>query len=559
MQKQQQNARIAAAKAKQHIYISGIEGRQLLELGVAYHYRGHYIYAIPALNPIEPVPFSTKGGINIVGTVPHLTPPYDPHAPDLVPEPSVAALNKSCRNVWGAQEEQKEKDKEEVKQALEAEQAVEDEDDAAVVEMPVTVRSGSRAVCEVPQISYSTTLVPAQVLSRGSSRAGSRLASREDSHVSLPSLRVLDASRNTGDAAPSRSIRYLQASSTSDLASMVAADVASGLLSVPGKVSRAATPTLDCSSSNEAWAYGLESSPSRPTSAFAAKLHRLSSQPGSSASLADLAARDTHINHGGVSLATIPGLRHSSFNLDSYGSSPSLTALGREHPQPSTAMAPGIPTISAYAPPTLWDEAIYTPHDCARFLSDSAPGSRLASVSNTPQPSRPVSPTRSSSLRAASSTSQLCRLLAQDRMQHTLSPVEGTTFDADMLCSDTNIWTEPTSPFVSAIDATSVVASPSCSRNKPIGTGRPRRASMALNQAYNAAKVDSTTTAVRAPKCSLHGEECDGVSVAETWRTQHARETNGFVEMYPVISGAGERVMVDWVKLFREEQVVMQH
>jgi hypothetical protein len=82
---------------------------------------------------------------------------------------------------------------------------------------------------------------------------------------------------------------------------------------------------------------------------------------------------------------------------------------------------------------------------------------------------------------------------------------------------------------------------------------------MALNQAYNAAKADLMPTAVRTPKCSLHGEDCDGVSVAETWKTQHARDTSGFVEMYPVISGAEERVIVDWVKLFREEQAVMQH
>jgi hypothetical protein len=86
---------------------------------------------------------------------------------------------------------------------------------------------------------------------------------------------------------------------------------------------------------------------------------------------------------------------------------------------------------------------------------------------------------------------------------------------------------------------------------------------MALNQAYNAANPVSLSASpvlqeeeisVRMPKCALHGEGCDGVAVSETWKTQHAKETMGFKDLYPVVQGAGDRVMIDWQKLMREEK-----
>jgi hypothetical protein len=143
----------------------------------------------------------------------------------------------------------------------------------------------------------------------------------------------------------------------------------------------------------------------------------------------------------------------------------------------------------------------------------------------------------------------------QDSMQQTLSPVESTNiFKANVLGSDINAFTEPLGSFIPAIDTPSIVTSPPYSCNKPIGTGRPRRASMALNQAYNASKaVPSPIVSARTLKCSIHGQGCDGVSVAETWKTQHAMQTNGFRELYPVIHGVGGRFMVDWMKLVKEE------
>lgn len=59
--------------------------------GVAYGYRGHYLYG-PLGNPIEPVSFSTKTGIQIRGILDPNIPPYNKDAEDLVDEEEVAHL-----------------------------------------------------------------------------------------------------------------------------------------------------------------------------------------------------------------------------------------------------------------------------------------------------------------------------------------------------------------------------------------------------------------------------------------------------------------------------------
>ena len=44
----------------QRCFISGIQGTHPIRVGIAYFYRGHYIYSIAGL-PIEPQAFATKG------------------------------------------------------------------------------------------------------------------------------------------------------------------------------------------------------------------------------------------------------------------------------------------------------------------------------------------------------------------------------------------------------------------------------------------------------------------------------------------------------------------
>jgi hypothetical protein len=85
---------------------------------VAYHYRGHFIYAYPAGNPIEPVPFSTKKGINIVGLMQDRAPIFNSKAPHLVPESEIAALQRACIHEKEFQKEQEDASKEGTQKAL---------------------------------------------------------------------------------------------------------------------------------------------------------------------------------------------------------------------------------------------------------------------------------------------------------------------------------------------------------------------------------------------------------------------------------------------------------
>lgn len=354
MSKQQENARFAAAKAAQPVFISGLFGQHTLETGVAYYYRGHYVYACPAGMPIQPIPFVIKKGINIIGISANLAPRYNAGASDLVSESSISALKKACDSFNKECKEEEERNKREVVEALEHER----------------------------------------------------------------------------------------------------------LLQVPGQ----------------------------------------------------------------------------------------LTATRRA------------PSVSS-----LTSSLFHTPHDRARFLSDSAPGSRIASVTNTPYASRPVSPTHIG-LRQVSSTTRLFGL-NDNHASHLSNVAEGSS--ALSLYVQEDDFNSSTEDMYMPSAAAIPIASPPYSRNKPIGTGRPRKASFALNQAYNAKKevvpmIEMPQITVqdeqqengksRVCKCVLHGEGCDGKYVAHTWRTQHASKTTGFRELVPFVQGEGSRIIVDWEKVLLEEK-----
>lgn len=97
------NSRIAHEEPLHtHVYISGISGHHPLQVGLAYYYRGHYIYAYPARNLIEPVPYSTRKGIMIQGIVSGSAPGYEEGDARLVGEESVRALEVSAASEWAA-------------------------------------------------------------------------------------------------------------------------------------------------------------------------------------------------------------------------------------------------------------------------------------------------------------------------------------------------------------------------------------------------------------------------------------------------------------------------
>lgn len=91
----------------QRVYISGFIGHHPLDVGVAYWYRGHYIYAFPNGNIIQPVSFSTSHCIMINGIIQVQAPKYNPQAAGSVLETSVAALDKSKANEWERQQQEK--------------------------------------------------------------------------------------------------------------------------------------------------------------------------------------------------------------------------------------------------------------------------------------------------------------------------------------------------------------------------------------------------------------------------------------------------------------------
>lgn len=145
----------------------------------------------------------------------------------------------------------------------------------------------------------------------------------------------------------------------------------------------------------------------------------------------------------------------------------------------------------------------YTPHDRALFLADSAPGSRSGSRANTPFPTRPPTPDFPRLRGAHASTSRLGSLLAAS--------------EADQ---------------------------PHRQYSKPIGSGRPRRASVALNEHHNAGKG-------KVYGCKLHGEEYDGETVTE----EHiSARPSGMIEVFPMKVYQGNRWMVDWPRLLEEEK-----
>lgn len=88
---------LARHKALTPVHVSGLTGVHTLETGLAYYYRGHYLYAAPAGILIEPIPFSTRKGIAIRGVLHSEAPVYDAGAQGLRAEAETRALEVSVR------------------------------------------------------------------------------------------------------------------------------------------------------------------------------------------------------------------------------------------------------------------------------------------------------------------------------------------------------------------------------------------------------------------------------------------------------------------------------
>ena len=88
--RKEENQLIAREKAlKTRVYVSGLQGDHTLETGLAYYYRGHYLFSHPGGTLIKPIPYSTKKGIMVHGMVSPSAPTYDKSSDSLVLEESI--------------------------------------------------------------------------------------------------------------------------------------------------------------------------------------------------------------------------------------------------------------------------------------------------------------------------------------------------------------------------------------------------------------------------------------------------------------------------------------
>ncbi|EMD61128.1 hypothetical protein COCSADRAFT_345260 [Bipolaris sorokiniana ND90Pr] len=81
---------------QQRGYMFGLKATHTLEIGVACHYRGHYIYAYPSSVPIDPILFATKTGVNVAGIKRSCASAHDPCDSGLVDKSRIHALERSC-------------------------------------------------------------------------------------------------------------------------------------------------------------------------------------------------------------------------------------------------------------------------------------------------------------------------------------------------------------------------------------------------------------------------------------------------------------------------------
>ena len=232
------NAALARRKALgTYVYISGLTGVHTLETGLAYYYRGHYIYAYPAGNLIEPVPYSTRKGIMIQGVVDAGVPAYCAGAEGLLSEGEIGALEKSVRVEMQRKEELVEEDvlgtsgaeSEEIKNAVVDEGIKADHQSEefgrarALQDAELQRKVSSLAALRESGLKAFTPQYGASLLA--ASAPGSRLASRSaspsdfrpsglrpvSSHVSLARLGAI-----RGHSSPYANTRFLEANSEVD-------------------------------------------------------------------------------------------------------------------------------------------------------------------------------------------------------------------------------------------------------------------------------------------------------------------------------------------------------
>ncbi|ORX99695.1 hypothetical protein BCR34DRAFT_576393 [Clohesyomyces aquaticus] len=207
---------------------------------------------------------------------------------------------------------------------------------------------------------------------------------------------------------------------------------------------------------------------------------------------------------------------------------------------------------------------LFVPHDRAHFLAVSAPVSKHAS----PYASRSTSPAmmRDAGMRAAATSSRITQVMEEAGVmlhdaEADVRTKQGVQFTNPNIFtnSDGDINTRAEGTWV---DRLTTPSPKSDMRNYP--SAFPSALPSPV-QSRRVSFIDPFASAPNAPvpatllvRCTIHGADCDGVSVMNPENTtQRYLLRGGFVEDVPMIVRGGDRVMVDWQRVADQESEVM--
>ncbi|KAF2708201.1 hypothetical protein K504DRAFT_534839 [Pleomassaria siparia CBS 279.74] len=494
------------------VYISGFHGLHSLEVGCCYFFRGHYVYG-PAQNPIEFLPFATRKKMTVMGTAMDRAPVYERYGVQertRVEEHDVGALRKS---IWFQRRDMADRAMQE-KSKREAEEL--DEGGVGVkgplgepMKVKMTDEGGN---WPEPEVVRKQARIP-QARSLPQAAPYSNLSSLPFTYSPLKmavSLRPADEDGRVPSPAPNRNIRpnptmpHMESRgfTPNDRGQFLAASAPVSRLASPFG-SRPVSPEIGSSLQQESDVDAKFIWPMASTARLHDMLAKASSVP---------------VSRQVSALSSRENLLVSPRKQLSQGSLKSSRPLSRELSRP---------------PPY-------------EYLKASRDNLALRRLSQRPPPHKHV-PTIGT---GTSSTTLL-------GLGHPALRPEASARGSEFGTKTTTLVGEgcgggamkPTTHqrnfHIGVTSPSQFAASPA----NPGNTGRPRKASLALNEAYNRDHPTRGET-----NCTLHGEECDGVSVANQHLTAATREGRGFKDLYPTIE-KGDRVMLDWHRLVQEESL----
>jgi hypothetical protein len=565
-------------------------------------------------------------------------PIFNSQVPGLVPEGDIAALQRACMHEREFQKEQEEARKNETKKTLE-EEAKQEAEVKAITEKKIETAAAVEIAAQEPLPanlppsrvpSFTALLVPSQVTSRFGSEASLN-------HLSAPAHRASVSLSNVpriGTVEAPDTSASIFAPQTGLAATYTPHDRGHFLAySAPGSrhasvdntpfVSRTVSPTHGLSVRG----YG-HNSLLRPT-ASTSRLNQLLHEEGVRRALSPLAEDRSSrrpSGSGAWSEDMVANLSVAQGWIDPDDIDAFVQTVSRRPSRPSSRQLSRAHSPAASTADDDLDEGLFLPglghpaviHSSSRIQSrgqspmaapSTSPNPRMGSVDHDAEsrpPSRPYSPVLPPNYDSAESAAYL-RGLAQrhyemvnpcSRSHSALRPTtEDTHYDIgggveldQASRSHTPVepvyshglqqrTESPTTAFPSYSSRTSTPTPTPTSylsrEPKPLNTGRPRAASQALNEAYNAAnppgcpvftfpETAEQRTSTRSPKCAIHDETCDGKTVTQLHLTARAMRGAGFVEPFPMIKGEGEgegeevRYMVDWATLRDEEMERMR-